>query len=103
VPDTYPYSFYIEGGALAVENALKVAFDWKVRKNLDAGKGERGQMALHFKDAFHGRSGYTLSLTNTSSLEKTMYFPKFGWPRVTNPKSFFPLTDPDNLEKTKKT
>src|SRR5215469_14120801 len=25
--------FFIEGGALAVENALKAAMDWKVRKN----------------------------------------------------------------------
>ena len=29
--------FFIEGGALAVENALKAAMDWKVRKNLAAG------------------------------------------------------------------
>src|SRR5512146_1436767 len=28
--------FFIEGGALAVENALKAAMDWKVRKNLAA-------------------------------------------------------------------
>jgi L-lysine 6-transaminase len=103
VPAEYPYSFYIEGGALAVENALKVAFDWKVRKNLAKGKGERGQWVLHFKDAFHGRSGYTLSLTNTASAEKTAYFPKFGWPRVTNPKIAFPIDDPKNLELTEQT
>ncbi len=100
IPDAYPYSFYIEGGALAVENALKIAFDWKVRKNIAAGHGERGQMALHFKEAFHGRSGYTMSLTNTSSVAKTQYFPKFAWPRVTNPKMFFPIHDPKNLERT---
>src|ERR1043166_1973174 len=28
--------FFIEGGALAVENALKAAMDWKVRKNIAA-------------------------------------------------------------------
>lgn len=99
VPASFPHSFYIEGGALAVENALKVAFDWKVRKNLARNKGERGTMALHFKDAFHGRSGYTMSLTNTSSVVKTLYFPKFGWPRVVNPKITFPLTDAENMKK----
>ena len=58
--------FFISGGALAVENTLKAAFDWKVRKNLAAGNGEKGMQAIHFRQAFHGRTGYTLSLTNTS-------------------------------------
>src|SRR5579872_1344725 len=57
--------FFIDGGALAVENALKAAMDWKVRKNMAAGRGERGTAILHFEHAFHGRSGYTMSLTNT--------------------------------------
>src|SRR6266478_4204952 len=39
--------FFIEGGALAVENALKAAMDWKVRKNLAAGRGERGTEIIH--------------------------------------------------------
>jgi len=85
--------FFVEGGALAVENALKVAFDWKVRKNLAAGRGEMGTRILHFRDAFHGRSGYTLSLTNTADPRKTQYFPKFPWPRIVNPKLSFPVTD----------
>src|SRR6185503_8303208 len=55
----------IEGGAPAVENCLKAAMDWKVRKNMAAGHGERGTEILHFRPAFHGRSGYTMSLTNT--------------------------------------
>jgi len=76
--------FFIDGGALAVENALKAAMDWKVRKNLAAGRGERGTEILHFVNAFHGRSGYTLSLTNTDP-RKTDLFPKFPWPRVMNP------------------
>lgn len=80
--------FFISGGALAVENALKVAFDWKVRKNLAAGKGEKGTKVIHFKEAFHGRSGYTMSLTNTDP-KKTMYFPQFNWPRIVNPKLSF--------------
>ena len=84
--------FFIEGGTLAVENALKTAFDWKVRKNLAKGKGEKGSQILHFKDAFHGRSGYSLSLTNTADPRKTQYFPKFPWPRVSNPMLSFPVT-----------
>ena len=56
---------FIEGGALAIENTLKAAMDWKVRKNMAAGRGERGTEILHFRHAFHGRSGYTMSLTNT--------------------------------------
>ncbi len=73
--------FFIDGGALAVENALKAAMDWKVRKNLAEGKGERGTEILHFEKAFHGRTGYTLSITNTEP-NKTNYFAKFPWPRV---------------------
>jgi L-lysine 6-transaminase len=82
--------FFIEGGALAVENALKAAMDWKVRKNLAAGKGERGTGIVHFERAFHGRSGYTLSLTNTDPV-KTAYFPKFAWPRLPAPVLDFSL------------
>jgi L-lysine 6-transaminase len=76
--------FFIDGGALAVENALKAAMDWKARKNRAAGRGEQGTDILHFVSAFHGRSGYTLSLTNTDP-RKTDLFAKFPWPRVLNP------------------
>ena len=86
------HMFFIEGGALAVENTLKAAFDWKVRRNLAAGKGESGSGIIHFRQAFHGRSGYTLSLTNTADPRKYEYFPKFDWPRVVNPKLRFPIT-----------
>jgi len=75
---------FIEGGAMAVENCLKAAMDWKVRKNMAAGRGERGTQILHFRRAFHGRSGYTMSLTNTDPL-KTDLFAKFDWPRVSCP------------------
>ncbi|HUO85607.1 MAG TPA: L-lysine 6-transaminase [Thermoanaerobaculia bacterium] len=86
--------FFVEGGGLAVENALKTAFDWKVRKNFLRGrKDERGLQVMHLREAFHGRGGYTLSLTNTADPRKTQYFPKFDWPRITNPKLRFPLTD----------
>lgn len=76
--------FFIEGGALAVENALKAAMDWKVRKNLAAGHGERGTEIIHFQHAFHGRSGYTMSLTNTDP-RKVLHFAKFPWPRISTP------------------
>lgn len=84
--------FFIEGGALAVENALKAAMDWKVRKNLAAGRGEIGTDVLHFRHAFHGRSGYTMSLTNTDP-NKVRYFAKFDWPRVSSPRLDFALPE----------
>jgi L-lysine 6-transaminase len=42
--------------------------------------------------AFHGRSGYTLSLTNTEP-NKTDRFPIFDWPRIEVPTITFPLGD----------
>ena len=92
IPSYLKNAFFIEGGGLAVENALKVAFDWKVRKNLENGIKDKGYQILHFKEAFHGRTGYTLSLTNTDPI-KTKFFPKFDWPRITNPYLSFPLND----------
>jgi L-lysine 6-transaminase len=89
--------FFIEGGAAAVENALKAAMDWKVRKNLAAGHGERGTEILHFENAFHGRSGYTMSLTNTDP-RKVAYFAKFPWPRVSAPWIDFSLAEPQRTE-----
>src|SRR5436305_6240948 len=83
---------FIEGGALAVENTLKAAMDWKVRKNIAAGHGERGTQVLHFRHAFHGRSGYTMSLTNTDP-RKTDLFAKFDWPRVSCPYINFALPE----------
>ena len=83
---------FIEGGALAIENTLKAAMDWKVRKNMAAGHGERGTEILHFHRAFHGRSGYTMSLTNTDP-RKTDLFAKFSWPRVSNPSIDFSLPE----------
>ncbi len=93
-PDYLPYAFFVSGGALAVENALKTAFDWKVRKNFQKGyRREIGMKALHYDQAFHGRSGYTLTMTNTADPRKTMHFPKFDWPRVSNPKIVFPMEE----------
>ncbi|MEV0615275.1 L-lysine 6-transaminase [Nonomuraea sp. NPDC050404] len=80
-----PHLFFVEGGALAVENALKTAFDWKSRFNEAAGRSrDLGTKVMHLTRAFHGRSGYTLSLTNTEP-GKTDRFPKFDWPRIDVP------------------
>src|SRR6202022_1160731 len=92
-PTLSKHMFFIEGGALGIENAVKTAFDWKVRKNFRKGyKQEKGQQIMHLREAFHGRTGYTLSLTNTDP-KKTQYFPKFDWPRIDNPKIHFPATE----------
>jgi L-lysine 6-transaminase len=86
-----PHLFFVEGGALAVENALKTAFDWKSRRNEAAGRSrDLGTKVLHLTHAFHGRSGYTMSLTNTDPA-KTDRFPAFDWPRIDVPAVTFPL------------
>jgi L-lysine 6-transaminase len=91
MPAEFKYLFFIEGGALAVENALKVAMDWKHRLNLSRGETRlMQQKVIHFRECFHGRTGYTMSLTSTLA-DKTNYFPKFDWPRIPNPKITFPL------------
>jgi len=91
-PSLNKHLFFIEGGALAIENAVKTAFDWKIRKNFAKGHtSEKGTQIMHLRECFHGRSGYTLSLTNTDP-RKTQYFPKFDWPRIDNPKIHFPAT-----------
>lgn len=96
MPEYLPYAFFIEGGALGIENALKAAFDWKIKKNFAKGyREERGTQVIHFKQCFHGRTGYTLSLTNTDPV-KTDLYPKFKWPRILNPKITFPLNE-ENL------
>ena len=88
-----PHLFFVEGGALAVENALKTAFDWKSRRNEAAGRSRQlGTQVMHLTRAFHGRSGYTLSLTNTDPA-KTDRFPIFGWPRIDSPAIIFPLDE----------
>ncbi len=80
-----PHLFFIDGGGLAVENALKAAFDWKSRHNEMHGRpAHLGTKVLHLTGAFHGRTGYTMSLTNTDPV-KIARFPKFDWPRIDTP------------------
>lgn len=86
-----PHLFFIEGGGLAVENALKAAFDWKSRRNEAAGRSaDLGTKAMHLTKAFHGRTGYTMSLTNTDP-GKVARYPKFDWPRIDSPGVIHPL------------
>jgi L-lysine 6-transaminase len=91
-PKGFPHYFFVEGGGLAVENAMKAAFDWKSQKNESAGKTAAGSQILHFEHAFHGRTGYTMSCTNTEP-NKVARFPKFPWPRVSSPALRFPLNE----------
>jgi L-lysine 6-transaminase len=101
IPSSLPHAFFIEGGALGVENALKAAFDWKIRKNFAKGyEEERGKQVLHFQLCFHGRTGYTMSMTNTDPV-KTDLYPKLSWPRVHTPILKFPLTD-ENLARAQR-
>ncbi len=99
IPEHLQYAFFISGGTLAVENAMKACFDWKTRKNFEKGLSTEADICIHFKQAFHGRSGYTLSLTNTADPRKYQYFPRFEWPRILNPHLTFPITE-ENLEET---
>ncbi|WP_207422905.1 L-lysine 6-transaminase [Desertivirga brevis] len=93
IPDYLPHAFFIAGGGLAIENALKTAMDWKVQKNFRKGyTEEKGFKVIHFEHAFHGRTGYTLSLTNTHP-DKTKWFAKFDWPRISTPSIHFPLNE----------
>jgi len=102
MPDYLPYVFFVAGGTLAVENALKAAFDWKVRRNFRKGRQtECGHQVIHFQGAFHGRSGYTLSLTNTADPRKHQYYAKFDWPRVVAPGLRFPV-DGAEIERVRK-
>ncbi|MFT7620111.1 MAG: L-lysine 6-transaminase [Planctomycetota bacterium] len=98
IPESHrDHLFFVEGGGLAVENAMKAAFDWKYQKNaLKGAPATEDLQILHFENAFHGRTGYTLTVTNTSDPRKYQYFPKFDWPRVPTPSARFPLT-PANL------
>ncbi len=98
-PEAFKYFFFISGGALGIENALKAAFDWKTRKRMEKGLPADEELeVIHFKQAFHGRTGYTMSLTDSADPRKTEYFPKFPWPRITNPKITFPQDSASNQQ-----
>ncbi len=92
VSDDFRYLFFVAGGGLAVENTMKAAFDWKAQQNRARGIEGGADKVLHFRDAFHGRTGYTLSVTNTDPT-KTDDFPQFDWPRISSPYIDFPLDE----------
>ncbi|MBD3399858.1 MAG: L-lysine 6-transaminase [Candidatus Coatesbacteria bacterium] len=107
MPDYMKYLFFVSGGGLAVENAMKTAFDWKTKQNLQRGiwsddaeaqAKEDELVIIHFRQAFHGRTGYTLSVTNTDDARKYKYFPKFDWPRISSPGINFSLPEPERWE-----
>lgn len=101
IPEYLPHAFFISGGGLAIENALKTAMDWKVQKNFARGyQVEKGFKVIHFEHAFHGRTGYTMSLTNTQPV-KTRWFAKFDWPRISTPYIHFDefKSNPEELYK----
>jgi len=110
VPDFMGHMFFVSGGGLAVENALKAAFDWKVRLNMHKGiiksdpveeKRPLGTRVIGLESCFHGRTGYTMSLTHTADPRKYKYFPKLDWFRITNPVLRFPVTE-EVLEEVKR-
>ena len=107
-PSYLPHHFFVSGGALAVENTMKAAMDWKSHDREAIGIDASGKFDWdtdqeksshltigHFHEAFHGRSGYTLSVTNTDP-NKTARFAKFDWPRFDNPKIHFPVDEAEN-------
>lgn len=91
-PEGFPHHFWVSGGSLAVENALKTAFDWKARMlgRTDYAADVNDLVVVHFRHAFHGRTGYTMSLTNTLQI-KVGLFPRFDWPRIHSPACKFDL------------
>lgn len=102
-PD-FKHYFFIDGGSLGVENALKAAFDWKHQRIAATSPHPPANLdIIHFQQAFHGRTGYTLSLTNNGGPDdfnvKTKWFPRFNWTRVTNPKIVFPINE-NELQKS---
>ena len=81
----------VEKQLQAVANQIKQYEGEKT--NLEKNIKTEGNKVIYFNQAFHGRSGYTLTLTNTSDPRKTMYFPKFPWFKVHNPHLTFPHND----------
>ena len=97
ITEDFKYHFYICGGALAVENGLKAAFDWKVRRNgIDPNKLQ----IIYLREAFHGRSGYTVSITNNDNPKnpKVWGYPKFNWTKINNPKVWHDKNGIDNIK-----
>lgn len=97
----FKHHFYICGGAVAVENALKAAFDWKGKKlGISHEKAHNELKIIYLREAFHGRTGYTMSMTNNDNPKnpKTYGFPKFNWKKIQNPKIWHDLDSIDEIK-----
>lgn len=97
----FKHHFYICGGSVAVENALKAAFDWKGKKlGISTEYAYDNLQVIHLKEAFHGRTGYALSLTNNNDPKnpKTYGFPKFRWKKIQNPKIWHEIDGIDDIK-----
>lgn len=97
----FTHHFYICGGALAVENGLKAAFDWKAKKmGIKDDSASNKLQIVYLKEAFHGRSGYTMSMTNNGNpMNPKVYgFPKFKWKKIHNPKIWHEPYGPDEIK-----
>jgi len=96
--DIFNKYFFIHGGGLAVENALKIAFDWKRYINHKTGfKIDGNDMeVIALEDAFHGITGYGLSLS--ANQLKGSDFPKFNWPKFKAPYIRFPFSEMEKAE-----
>lgn len=88
IPSYLPHLFLIDGGGPAVDNAIKTAIDWKIRKRGFLGNYPR---IVYFHHAFHGRTGYALSVTYTRDRRKIKHFPRIDWLSMPTPKVKFPL------------
>ena len=80
--------FFIDGGAAANDNAIKIAQDYVVQTT---GISENTDI-LHLSNSFAGRSGSTMGVTNTDP-HKTKHFSKPYWPCVDYGKKYSPDQD----------
>lgn len=91
--DVFNKYFFIHGGGLAVENALKISFDWKRYINNKSGFNVSANefQVISLEHAFHGITGYGISLSSNEL--KVSDFPKFDWPKFKAPYIRFPYNE----------
>lgn len=77
MPSQFKYVFFITAGTLAVDNAIKTAFDWKMRKSPYI-KDPSQMTVAYIKKSFHGRSGFALNCTS-DNYTKYKNFPRLNW------------------------
>lgn len=87
-PAGFEKAFFIDGGALAVENALKIALRnhaLTLQANDQLSDEQVGKgVIIGLTGAFHGRSGITMTLSRTDP-GKSEFMPKLPWPAITPP------------------